>query len=107
MATKIKTINSYIMKTISRAKINNIKMYLRKYCLRANNDVVLFYEVRANNNFYCKTTDQDIAINKFEALKEFEKKTTTAFLDYEARRKATRTDVQSICTRARMGVLEE
>lgn len=79
MAAKIKTLNSYVMKTISRAKINNTKMYLRKYCLRVNNDVVLFYEVRANNNFCCKTTDQDVAINKFEALKEFEKKQLRLF----------------------------
>lgn len=76
---KIKVLNDYAMKTISRAKINNIKMYLRKYCLRANNNVVLFYVVSASNNFHYKTTGQDIAINKFEALKEFERKQLQLF----------------------------
>lgn len=77
--THTHTLNSYTMKTISRAKINNIKMYLRKYCLRADNNVVLFYVISTTNNFYYKTISQDVAINKFEALKEFERRQLQLF----------------------------
>lgn len=67
------------MKTISRAKINNTKMYLRKYCLRADNNIVLFYVISSSDNYYYKTTDQEIAVNKYEALKEFEKRQLRCF----------------------------
>lgn len=67
----------YVLRIIARAKINNVKLYLKKYCLRADNDTVLFYEVKASDGSYFKTTSEASAQERFERLKEFEKKQLT------------------------------
>lgn len=66
--------STHMFKTIARTKINNVKLYFKKYCLRSNNDVVLFYEVKATDGSYFKTPDEAAAKGRFEWLKEFEKR---------------------------------
>ncbi len=69
--------STHMFKTIARAKTNNVKLYFKKYCLRANNDVVLFYEVKATDGSYFKTPSEAAAQERFEWLKKFEKRQLT------------------------------
>lgn len=64
--------STHCYRTISRAKINNIRLYLKKYCLRSNPEIIFFYEVKGSDGSYFKTTDKTAAASRFEKLKEFE-----------------------------------
>ncbi len=74
---KTKTPPPQAFKMVKRAKINNVKLYLRKYCMRADPNIVFFYEAKASDGSYFKTPSEDAAQLRFEQLKAFEQRQLT------------------------------
>lgn len=77
-----KSLSHYTLKTIKRAKINNVKCYLRAYQTKSVDPVslekrpliVFYYEVTASDGSYRKLTNEQDALKAFEELVAFEKR---------------------------------
>ena len=76
-ARKQKTPPPQVFRTIKRAKINGVKLYLKKYCDRVNTDNVYFFEVRGSDGSLRKTPNEEQATIWFEQLKNFEQRQLT------------------------------
>ena len=74
---KQKTPPPQVFRTIKRAKINGVKLYLKKYCDRVDADNVYFFEVRGSDGSYKKTPHAEQAHEWFEQLKSFEQRQLT------------------------------
>ena len=82
MEKKRKLPSPFVLKTLKRAKVNNVKMWLKAYQTKKTDPasgleqplIVFYYEVSASDGSYFKTTDLNAAQERFEALQQFEKR---------------------------------
>lgn len=75
---KTKTPHPFKFKQMKRAKINGVKISLRKYCTRNEEpERVFFYEVKGSDGSYFKTPNLEKAEERFEQLKAFEQRQLT------------------------------
>lgn len=83
MIMKTKTPPPYQTKILKRAKVNNVKIYLKAfrenpvYLEQDQTPRVFYYIVSGSDGGSCKLADYEKAVARFEAYIEFEKRQLT------------------------------